>query len=65
MSKKKDTTTQSTRRTVVAGAGDEVPYAWRNPLVDLEKDCKMTKVLRNIKKGEADRECLLPIRTEE
>jgi len=52
------------RSAVIAGAGDDVPYAWRNPLVNLE-NYKMTKALKNIKKGEAERACMLPVRAEE
>ena len=43
----------------IAGAGDEVPYAWRNPLVTLDKR-KMTKVLRTIKQGDEERSQYLP-----
>jgi len=52
------------RSVVIAGAGDDVPYAWRNPLVDLE-NYKMTKALKNIKKSEAERASMLPARAEE
>ena len=48
----------------IMGAGDSVPFAWTHPLVDMGGECKMSKVLKNIKKGEQERECLLPTHTE-
>ena len=50
----------------IADAGDEVPYAWRSPLVVLDKrKFKMTRVLRTIKQGDLERSQYLPARSEE
>jgi len=49
----------------IAEAGDEVPFAWRTPLVVLDKRFKMTRVLRTIKQGDLERSHYLPARSEE
>jgi len=49
----------------IAGAGDEVPFAWRSPLVVLDKRIRMTKVLKVIKQGDLERSQYLPTKAEE